>query len=385
MERFFFVLFFVAVIAVSIPVVLAQGTVELDIAERAARLYEWGIGIGVIVALGILTYAGFVYTTSAGNASRIGDAKKWIIAGLSGLLILFSSFLLLNTINPDLTNLESIFIRIAEKGKFTPPKLTLPDPGIVASIPPSSVVNGTYSCVWDENAVLSQRCKPAIFNACNGGFVPGNACAPNAEREQCEAVQERICVWQGGTSYDIFAAVARSYTVDNVRIAGNQYPVNAPHQAYVVAEPTDRKTTNTCFGAECGVYVATVVRNTIDPNFPRSYTGNQGPYMRNNPQIYEMIYPLSSIQIRPGDILIDAPAVFSGTGEHVAIWLDDGEYEAGWNGGPAGLPGSSNGFCGDGYLPKGPRSANEGGIIYSEFLKNGVAFRYRGFIPTITP
>ena len=101
MERFFFVLFFVAVIAVSIPVVLAQGTVELDIAERAARLYEWGIGIGVIVALGILTYAGFVYTTSAGNASRISDAKKWIIAGLSGLLILFSSFLLLNTINPD--------------------------------------------------------------------------------------------------------------------------------------------------------------------------------------------------------------------------------------------------------------------------------------------
>jgi len=109
---------------------------ELGIAERAANLYNWGLGIGVILALGVLTYAGFVYTTSSGNPSRTGDAKKWIIAGLLGLLILFSSYLLLNTINPELTNLESIVLLLNPDAEFTPPEITLPDPGVGSFLPP---------------------------------------------------------------------------------------------------------------------------------------------------------------------------------------------------------------------------------------------------------
>ncbi|OGY61595.1 MAG: hypothetical protein A3I33_00775 [Candidatus Colwellbacteria bacterium RIFCSPLOWO2_02_FULL_45_11] len=93
----------------------ATGSVELDLPERAARLYDWSIGVGTILALGILVYAGFLYTTSAGNSSRITEAKRWITAALTGLLILLSSYLILNTINPDLTNLEAIALRLDER------------------------------------------------------------------------------------------------------------------------------------------------------------------------------------------------------------------------------------------------------------------------------
>ena len=58
-----------------------------------------------ITALGVLVFAGVRYISSAGNASAQEDAKKWIWDAILGLLLLLASFLILNTINPDLTEL----------------------------------------------------------------------------------------------------------------------------------------------------------------------------------------------------------------------------------------------------------------------------------------
>jgi len=365
MKSFLPILFFIAIVFVNPSIVSAEGTIELELAERTAKFYDWSIGIGVIMALGVLVYAGFLYATSAGSSSRIKDAKKWIVAGLSGLLILFSSFLLLSTINPDLTNLESIILNVADKGKFIPPKLTLPDPSIVSTLPPSNFTGGTYSCDWDENATLGGKCKPAIPNECRGGFVPGNNCtAGNSEEARCEAIQEATCKWEGGTSYDIFAAVARSYVIGPQEIPGDHYPDNLAHQNYVNAPPTIEKTEHKCYGAQCGVYVATIVQQTIDSSFPDYGTSAQGPYMQRNPQIYERVGGPTGIvtyqdQLRPGDILIDA-----GFTEHIALVLDDGIYEAKWRGGYTNA-------CLTGSLPAGPHRWSPG-------LLN-VAFRYRGF------
>jgi len=63
----------------------------------------WGSGF---VALLVIVIAGFRYLSSAGNPQTMQDSKNQITAALSGLLILLSIWLILNTINPNLTNFE---------------------------------------------------------------------------------------------------------------------------------------------------------------------------------------------------------------------------------------------------------------------------------------
>lgn len=81
---------------------------KIPIAEQVASFYQWAVGISALVALGILVYAGLAYTVAGGNASRQNDAKQWIWNALIGLALLFGSYLILNTINPNLTKLQNI-------------------------------------------------------------------------------------------------------------------------------------------------------------------------------------------------------------------------------------------------------------------------------------
>lgn len=63
----------------------------------------WIIGIS---ALFMGTYGAFVYLTSAGNNSRVKAGKEAIVDAIIGLAILLFTWLILNTINPDLVNLH---------------------------------------------------------------------------------------------------------------------------------------------------------------------------------------------------------------------------------------------------------------------------------------
>lgn len=83
-------------------------TVSLGLSQQIANFYQWALGIGGLIALGILVFGGILYTASAGNVSKQDDAKQWIIGAFVGLLILFGSWFILNTINPELTKLTDL-------------------------------------------------------------------------------------------------------------------------------------------------------------------------------------------------------------------------------------------------------------------------------------
>ncbi len=68
--------------------------------------YEWGISLGGLVAFISLVMAGFQYITSAGNAGKMKEARDQIDSAVLGLVLLLSSFLVLETINPQLTIFE---------------------------------------------------------------------------------------------------------------------------------------------------------------------------------------------------------------------------------------------------------------------------------------
>lgn len=85
-----------------------QKEVSLGLAQQIGNFYAWALGIGGLVALGVLVFGGILYTVSAGNASKQDDAKQWITGSIVGLIILFGSWFILNTINPELTKLKDL-------------------------------------------------------------------------------------------------------------------------------------------------------------------------------------------------------------------------------------------------------------------------------------
>ena len=76
-----------------------------DLGSFISNIYDVSIGIGVVLAIVMLTISGLQYSSSVIPAVK-GKAKKTMLGAVLGLLLLLSSYLILNTINPDLTVLE---------------------------------------------------------------------------------------------------------------------------------------------------------------------------------------------------------------------------------------------------------------------------------------
>lgn len=86
--------------SVSVP---AEKTLAASYSEWLTYLYEFLLGFTGIAALFAIVYGGVLYIGSAGNPQQISKAKTWIANAILGLLLAGSSWVILNTINPDLT------------------------------------------------------------------------------------------------------------------------------------------------------------------------------------------------------------------------------------------------------------------------------------------
>jgi hypothetical protein len=71
-------------------------------------LYNYGLAIVGILAAIILMAGGLLWLTSGGSAAKIGQAKELMTGSIIGLIILVGAWMILNTINPNLTRLPSI-------------------------------------------------------------------------------------------------------------------------------------------------------------------------------------------------------------------------------------------------------------------------------------
>lgn len=78
-----------------------------ELPEMIAYFYEWGIAIGGLAAFAALVSAGFQYLTSVGDPAKMGDALNKITSAVFGVFLLLSSFLILETINPELVALKT--------------------------------------------------------------------------------------------------------------------------------------------------------------------------------------------------------------------------------------------------------------------------------------
>jgi hypothetical protein len=84
---------------------LVKGDTEM-IGAYIKSIYEYAIGIAGIVAAAVLMYGGFSYLMSGGSADKISNAKSWIGAALSGLVLVMLSYTILSIINPKLLDFK---------------------------------------------------------------------------------------------------------------------------------------------------------------------------------------------------------------------------------------------------------------------------------------
>ncbi len=76
-----------------------------DVPALVSYFFTFAIGIAGLLAVVSLVVAGVRLIMSAENPERVGEAKKQAISAVVGLVILFSSVIILNTINPELKSL----------------------------------------------------------------------------------------------------------------------------------------------------------------------------------------------------------------------------------------------------------------------------------------
>lgn len=86
-----------------------------------ANILNLGLGIGAILALGVIIYGGILYSTSGYNPSNKKEAQTWIIAAVKGLALIALGFILLQILNPSVLNISEVNIERLQR--ISPPTI----------------------------------------------------------------------------------------------------------------------------------------------------------------------------------------------------------------------------------------------------------------------
>lgn len=117
-------------------------------------IYNYFLSIGGILAAIALMIGGVIWLVSAGNASRVSEAKSWITGSVTGLIILLTSYVLLYQINPELIGMRYV-------------ELESIDPIAGDTITPSN--NGWEGAPFSSNATAEHLTKIDIYCPKSGG------------------------------------------------------------------------------------------------------------------------------------------------------------------------------------------------------------------------
>jgi hypothetical protein len=79
---------------------------QQDLNQVVAWFYYFVITIAGMAVFAMLVWGGFTWLTSTGDPSKIGNAKDRIYSAFLGLILILASFLIMQTINPELVVLK---------------------------------------------------------------------------------------------------------------------------------------------------------------------------------------------------------------------------------------------------------------------------------------
>jgi len=124
-----------------------------DIGQYIFAIYNISIGLAAILAVIMIMAGGVLWLLAGGSPERVNNAKSYIFTSLIGLILVLSSYLLLQTLNPRLIELKMPAIDILTKIETTT------DIKVVSSLECTSICGAggikeynkdTGSCVCNE-------------------------------------------------------------------------------------------------------------------------------------------------------------------------------------------------------------------------------------------
>ncbi len=193
-------------------------------------IYNFAIGFVLIAALLMITIGGFYYITSAGNQAQAGTAKKIITDALLGLIVVFLTYLILNTINPDLMNSSSPNLGKLQQGVQSTAQ--------GGSIPPGTTPQVDTWCAKGGGAAACQKDKATcellhgeggctqsskVFDGKKAYFVDNGNITEYEDKEACRAAHPNGCV-SGNTMKGRYAyGVTNAANIDAIEKGGSVY------------------------------------------------------------------------------------------------------------------------------------------------------------------
>lgn len=162
------------------------------IAIYITALYNYAMGaIGILAAIALMI-GGMLWLVSAGNATRIAQAKNWIGGAITGVIIMSTSYILLNEINPELIGLKSINLEIVEE-------VPLPENGSESDYAMNATASGQTSANFSPIA-LPPGCPTSADLVSFADLVESNASGKSLRPEAIVGLKKAIEV---ATKYNV--------------------------------------------------------------------------------------------------------------------------------------------------------------------------------------
>jgi len=139
-----------------------------SIGTYIAAIYKTALGVVGVLAVVVMMFGGIMWMMAGGNPERIQSAKGWVFGAMSGLVLAFSSYTILNIINPDLVKFEAINIK-----EYSPDPTTNNNDG-------DEVVDPRNCCDAAGNSIASV----AVFSIHTGKIVD-YTCSPYDGASDC--------------------------------------------------------------------------------------------------------------------------------------------------------------------------------------------------------
>jgi hypothetical protein len=200
--------------------------------------YAWGLGLVGTLAVTVIAYGGFLYMVG-----KVEQGRDYITSAFLGVLLLFGSYLILYTINPELAKLrcETIKMMKFEERKVSPTS-NQDQTGALSGLQSSTggkCAAGDYEVRVDA-LDGAERC----FSQTSYDFRTKLDQAKIGIKDECPPNQSTGCVALGGvkeTSINRVLDLANKAGVENVYITGGNEGCGTIHKSGTVSHCTGDK------------------------------------------------------------------------------------------------------------------------------------------------
>jgi len=129
----------------NIPGATAPTSTETPLPQLFKYLYNLSIILAGVIAFLVTVWGGLRYILAGPKPGKLADAREQIGLGLVGMLLIFASYMIVNTINPDFTKLTIILPVDRFTDSFVPSNNTsnLPNIGLF-EIPVGSIITSEF-------------------------------------------------------------------------------------------------------------------------------------------------------------------------------------------------------------------------------------------------